>query len=185
MLRAGRRGLQMVLRLLAHNAEHWLGHPSQRLPARQQPIPGHHPQTIIRGLAGIITFTPAAITVTLEPPGQPRVTRALALLIDEIGTPRPSSPVTTGHHLPHRPEVRHLTPDAAGLPEIWGRDVARPNLRGLRRMPYACFSYVADTPRSMPFACFSYSADVPLDARKPDVAPTGLRRMPISSCFRY
>ena len=66
-----------------------------------------------------------------------------------------------------------------------GRDVARPNLRGLRRMPYACFSYVADTPRSMPFACFSYSADVPLDARKPDAAPTGLRRMPISSCFRY
>ena len=34
VLRAGRRCLQMVLRLLAHNAEHWLAAQPQRLPAR-------------------------------------------------------------------------------------------------------------------------------------------------------
>jgi hypothetical protein len=66
-----------------------------------------------------------------------------------------------------------------------GRHVARPNLRDPRRMPHSCFGYVADTPRSMPFACFSYPADVPLDARRPDAAPPGLRKMPISICFRY
>jgi hypothetical protein len=92
MLRAGRRGLQMVLRLLAHNAEHWLAgclnvylrdHDEYRAITRE---------TIIRGLAGVITFTPATITVTLEPPGQPRVARALALLIDEINAQPPSIP---------------------------------------------------------------------------------------------
>ncbi len=43
LLHAGRRGLQMVLRLLAHNAEHWLIWPPQRLPARRRRIPRHHP----------------------------------------------------------------------------------------------------------------------------------------------
>jgi hypothetical protein len=48
-------------------------------------------------LACIIAFTPAAITVALETPGSPRVTRALALLIDEINhTP----PVIPGDHRP-------------------------------------------------------------------------------------
>ena len=43
LLRAGRRGLQMVLRLLAHNAEHWLsGHLNAYL-ARRRRIPRHHP----------------------------------------------------------------------------------------------------------------------------------------------
>jgi hypothetical protein len=64
VLRAGRRGLQMMLRLLAHNAEHWIAthlnaylrdHDEYRATARE---------TIIRGLAGTIAFTPAAITVT-------------------------------------------------------------------------------------------------------------------------
>jgi hypothetical protein len=49
-------------------------------------------ETIIRGLAGTIGFTPAAITVTLEPPGQPRVARALAMLIDEINHTPPVIP---------------------------------------------------------------------------------------------
>ena len=44
LLRTGRRGLQMVLRLLAHNAEHWLSDQPQRLPARRRRIPRHHPR---------------------------------------------------------------------------------------------------------------------------------------------
>jgi hypothetical protein len=92
LLRTRRRGLQMVLRLLAHNAEHWL---SNRLNAYLQDDDEYRAitrQTIIRGLAGTIAYTPAAITVTLQPPGTPRVTRALALLIDEINATPPSLP---------------------------------------------------------------------------------------------
>jgi hypothetical protein len=84
VLRAGRRGLQMVLRLLAHNAEHWLATHLNAYLRDDDEYRAITRETIIRGLAGVITFTPAAITVTLEPPGQPRVARALALLIDEI-----------------------------------------------------------------------------------------------------
>ena len=52
-------------------------------------------QTIIRGLAGTITYASAAITVQLDPPGAPRVARALALLIDEINATPPAMPGDT------------------------------------------------------------------------------------------
>jgi hypothetical protein len=84
VLRAGRRCLQMVLRLLAHNAEHWLSGQLNAYLRDDDEYRAITRETIIRGLAGIITFTPAAITVTLEPPGEPRVARALALLIDQV-----------------------------------------------------------------------------------------------------
>ena len=64
-------------------------------------------QTIIRGLAGTITCTPAAITVTLEPPGDPRVARALTLLTSEINTQPPSIPGDT------RPITYRTTPQPA------------------------------------------------------------------------
>jgi hypothetical protein len=92
LLRTGRRGLQMVLRLLAHNAEHWL---SNHLNAYLQDDDEYRAitrQTIIRGLAGTITCTPQAITVELHQPGAPRVARALALLIDEINATPPVMP---------------------------------------------------------------------------------------------
>jgi len=92
LLRAGRRGLQMVLRLLAHNAEHWL---ATRLNAYLQDDDEYRAitrQTIIRGLAGTITYTRAAITVELSQPGSPRLARALALLLDEINSAPPSLP---------------------------------------------------------------------------------------------
>jgi len=95
LLRAGRRGLQMILRLLAHNAEHWL---SSHLNAYLQDDDEYRAitrQTIIRGLAGTITYTPRAITVELQQPGEPRVTRALALLLDEINQDPPSMPGDT------------------------------------------------------------------------------------------
>jgi hypothetical protein len=92
LLRAGRRSLQMVLRLLAHNAEHWLATHLNAYLRDDDEYRATARETIIRGLAGTINFTPHAITVTLETPGQPRVARALALLIDEIGHTPPAIP---------------------------------------------------------------------------------------------
>ena len=71
VLRAGRRGLQMVLRLLAHNAEHWLATHLNAYLRDDDEYRAITRETIIRGLAGVIGYTPDAITVTLEPPGQP------------------------------------------------------------------------------------------------------------------
>jgi len=104
LLRAGRRGLQMVLRLLAHNAEHWLsGHLNTYL-SDDDEYRAITRQTIIRGLAGTITQTPAAITVTLGQPGTPRVARALELLTEEINATPPAMPGDS------RPITYHLAP---------------------------------------------------------------------------
>ena len=95
LLRTCRRGLQMVLRLHACNAEHWL---SSHLNAYLQDDDEYRAitrQTIIRGLAGTITYTPQAITVELQRPGAPRVARALAQLIDEINHTPPAMPGDT------------------------------------------------------------------------------------------
>ena len=64
-------------------------------------------ETIIRGLAGTITCTPAAITVTLQRPASPRVTRALTLLTDEINATPPAMPGDT------RPITYQITPHPA------------------------------------------------------------------------
>ena len=104
LLRAGRRGLQMVLRLLACNAEHWLSSHLNAYLCDDDEYRAITRQTIIRGLAGTITSTPAAITVTLEPPGAPRVARALALLIEEINATPPAMPGDS------RPITYHLAP---------------------------------------------------------------------------
>ena len=61
-------------------------------------------QTIIRGLAGTITYAPAAITVTLEQPASRRVARALELLLDEINADPPAIPGDT------RPINYQITP---------------------------------------------------------------------------
>jgi hypothetical protein len=92
VLRAGRRGLQMVLRLLAHNAEHWLASHLNAYLRDDDEYRAITRETIIRGLAGAIGFTPGAITVPLQTPGQPRIARVLALLIDEINAQPPSIP---------------------------------------------------------------------------------------------
>ena len=92
VLRTGRRGLQMVLRLLAHNAEHWLATHLNAYLRDDDEYRAATRATIIRGLAGTITFTPAAITVTLQAPAEPRLARALALLTDEINTQPPAIP---------------------------------------------------------------------------------------------
>jgi hypothetical protein len=104
LLRAGRRGLQMVLRLLAHNAEHWVsGHLNAYLRDDDE-YRAITRQTIIRGLAGTITSTPAAITVTLDQPASPRIARALSLLTEEINATPPAMPGDS------RPITCHLAP---------------------------------------------------------------------------
>jgi transposase len=92
VLRTGRRGLQMVLRLLAHNAEHWLANCLNTYLRDDDEYRAVTRETIIRGLAGTITFTPAAVTVTLQAPAEPRVARALTLLTDEINAQPPAIP---------------------------------------------------------------------------------------------
>ncbi len=78
MLRAGRRGLQMVLRLLAHNAEHWLATHLNAYLRDDDEYRAVTRETIIRGLAGVIGYTPDTITVTLEPRPAPRRPRPRA-----------------------------------------------------------------------------------------------------------
>jgi hypothetical protein len=99
VLRAGRRGLQMVLRLLAHNAEHWLATALNAYLRDDNEYRAITRETITRGLAGVIDFTPAAITVTLETPGSPRVAAALTLLLDEISH-LPAPPAIPGDNRP-------------------------------------------------------------------------------------
>ena len=95
LLRAGRRGLQMVLRLLAHNAEHWLASHLNAYLRDDDEYRAITRQTIIRGMAGAITYTPRQITVELDTPAAPRVARALSLLIEEINPTPPSLPGDT------------------------------------------------------------------------------------------
>ena len=95
VLRAGRRGLQTVLRLLAHNAEHWLATHLNAYLRDDDEYRAITRQTIIRGLAGTISCTPRQITVELDTPAAPRVARALALLVEEINAAPPSMPGDT------------------------------------------------------------------------------------------
>ena len=95
VLRAGRRGLQMVLRLLAHNAEHWLASHLNAYLRDDDEYRAVTRETIIRGLAGTITYTPEAVTVELQAPAEPRVARALALLTNEINAQPPAIPGDT------------------------------------------------------------------------------------------
>jgi hypothetical protein len=104
LLRAGRRGLQMVLRLLARNAEHWLSNHLNAYLRDDDEYRAITRQTIIRGLAGTITHAPAAITVTLDQPASRRVARALELLLDEINADPPAIPGDT------RPITYQITP---------------------------------------------------------------------------
>jgi hypothetical protein len=80
--RLERRGLQMVLRLLAFNAEAWLAERFNTYLAD----PNEY-RAIVRHLlhqGGHVDYTKPAITVTLDRPDTPRVTRALDLLTQEL-----------------------------------------------------------------------------------------------------
>ena len=91
--RTHRRGLLMMLRLLAYNTDTWLAdHLNVYLqsPNQYRVITRalmHHP--------GTITYTPEQVTVTLDRHHTPKVNRALTLLLDELNT--------TPAHLPGDP----------------------------------------------------------------------------------
>jgi hypothetical protein len=88
--RANRRGLQMVLRLLAANAEHWL---ANRLNAYLQDPDEYRATTRnLLHLGGTITYTDSTVHVELDRPATPRLTRALRLLLNEINTSPPRMP---------------------------------------------------------------------------------------------
>ena len=113
ILATRRRSLQMVLRLLAAAAEHWLGNRLNdylRDPDEYRAITRH-----LLHLGGTITSTPRTITVTLDPPAAPRIARALALLIDEINATPPRMPGDT------RPITYQLATPASDLTTIKDR----------------------------------------------------------------
>jgi hypothetical protein len=89
-LRTHHRALQMVLRLLAYNAELWLAtHLGTYL---QDPDEYRAITRNLLHLPGTITYTAQAITVTLDRPATPRLTKALHLLLDEINHTPPRLP---------------------------------------------------------------------------------------------
>jgi hypothetical protein len=88
--RTQRRALQMVLRLLAGNAEHWLAHHLNTY------LQDHHEYRAttrnLLHLGGTITYTDTTIHIELNQPNTPRLTRALTLLLDEINQNPPHIP---------------------------------------------------------------------------------------------
>ena len=100
----------MVLRLLAFNAEAWL---ADRL--NTYLADNNEYRATLRHLlhvGGQITYTTNTITVALDTPTTPKITRALRLLLDELSDHRyPTSPVTTDpsptrSEQPDRPQLR-------------------------------------------------------------------------------
>jgi hypothetical protein len=76
-LRTRRRSLQMVLRLLAFNAEHWL---ATRLNTYLQDNDEYRATLRhLLHLGGHLTYTPNTITVTLDTPTTPKITQALRM----------------------------------------------------------------------------------------------------------
>jgi len=76
-------------------AEHWLANHLNAYLRDDDEYRAITRQTIIRGLAGTITYTATTITVTLDLAGTPAVTRALRLLLDEISHNPPAMPGDT------------------------------------------------------------------------------------------
>jgi hypothetical protein len=83
-MRPERRGLQMVCRLLAFNAESWLAEHFDAYLGDQD-----ENRAIMRNLlhlGGSFSYQHGSITVTLERPDSPRVARALELLVEELSS---------------------------------------------------------------------------------------------------
>src|SRR5664280_1007942 len=90
-----RRGLQMVLRLLAFNAEAWLAEHFNSYLAD----PNEY-RAILRSLlhlGGQVDYTTNTITITFDRPDSPRVARALQLLTEELNATPATIP---GDHRP-------------------------------------------------------------------------------------
>jgi len=92
LLRTRRRALQMVLRLLAYNGEHYLATALNAYLRDDNEYRALTRATILRGTSGTITYTPDRIDVALDRPNSPRLTRALDLLLQEINQNPPRIP---------------------------------------------------------------------------------------------
>jgi hypothetical protein len=102
ILSTGHRALQMVLRLLAFNAEYWLADHLNTYLRDNNEYRATTRHLLHTG--GTITYTTHTITVTLDQPTTPKNTRALRLLLCELnntpphipGDPRPITYTITG-----------------------------------------------------------------------------------------
>ncbi len=120
LLRTGRRGLQMVLRLLARNAGHWLSGQLNAYPRDDDEYRAITRETIIRGTAGLITFTPETITVTVAPPAAaPRRPRPGSAHRPDQRHPAADTRRHQAHYLPAHHQPGDLTGQPR-LPDIWG-----------------------------------------------------------------
>ncbi len=82
--RLERRGLQMVLRLLASNAEAWLAEHLNAYLADPDEY-----RAVLRNLlhqGGQINYRPSTVTIILDRPDTPKIARALQNLTDELNT---------------------------------------------------------------------------------------------------
>ena len=95
LLRTCRRGLQMVLRLLAHNAEHWLSNQLNAYLRDEDEYRAITRQTIIRGLAGTITCTPPRSPSSSNSPAPPASPASLPCSSTRSTPPRPPCPAIT------------------------------------------------------------------------------------------
>jgi hypothetical protein len=89
--RASRRMLQMLLRLVAANAEQWLArqlNTTLRDGDEYRSLTRH----LLRGHDGTLTYTPQAITVELARPASPRLATALDHLLAQLATDPPRLP---------------------------------------------------------------------------------------------
>lgn len=86
-----RRALQMLLRLIAANAEHWL---AGQLNTTLDDIDEYRSITrnLIRQTDGTITYTPQAITVRLQRPASPRTATAVQALLGQLNASPPHMP---------------------------------------------------------------------------------------------
>ncbi len=92
LLRTRRRALQMVLRLLAYNGEHYLATALNAYLRDDNEYRALTRATIPRGTGGTITYTPERIDVALDRPHSPRLANALDLLLQEINAAPPRIP---------------------------------------------------------------------------------------------
>ena len=117
-LRTHRRALQMVLRLLAYNAEHWLATAVQRLPARPRRVPGDHPQPAPPRRHHHLH--PPNDHRRPRPPGHPPThPRRPPTPRRDQHQPAPAARRPPPDHLPHHPDMIHINnrcePSSGGL----------------------------------------------------------------------
>ena len=128
LLRTRRRGLQMILRLLAHNAEHWLSNHLNAYLRDDREYRAITRQTIIRGLAGVITYTPARSPSNSSSPTSPASPAPWPCSWPRSTPPRPACPATPGpSHTTRGPAPRqHSTAGPQQLPDIWAPEAWLP-----------------------------------------------------------